>query len=236
MRDRPLAPLLAPSLAEARLPRDAGARAVVLRARDAVAAGERPADTHFDDLLPAALKAHAARHFTPVADALRVGAWLDDLGVGSILDVGSGAGKLCVVAAIAAPRCRFLGIEQRSGLVEVARSIAARFELDDRVSFVEGSIGVAGLPAVEAYYLFNPFGENLLPSGERLDEDVELGDDRYDRDVREAEALLESAPPGTVLITHNGFGGRVPAAFEQLAFAPCAAGALVLRRRRRRPV
>ena len=190
-----------------------------------------PTDAAFDALLPAPLRPHARQHFTPLADALLVGAWLDELGIASLCDVGAGAGKLCVLAALAAPRCAFVGLERRASLVEVARGLAVHFGVEGRVTFVEGSLGEAPLPVAAAYYLFNPFGENLLPTSERIDERVDHSDARYERDVAAAEAWLATAPAGTWLLTYEGFGGKVPRDFEELRAARCTWGALRLWRR-----
>jgi predicted RNA methylase len=188
-------------------------------------------DAAFDALLPAELAARSRQHFTPAPDALAVGAWLDELGVGSLCDLGAGVGKLCIVAALAAPRCRFVALERRASLVAVGRAIAGRLGVADRVAFVEGDVGGAPIEPFEAYYLYNPFGENLLPTDERIDEAVDWSDARWERDVAATEALLARAPRGTWLVTHDGFGGAVPADYALVREAPCARGSLALRRK-----
>ena len=66
------------------------------------------------------------------------------------------------------------------------------------------------MPEADAYYLFNPFGENLDEADGWIAPDVELSDARYERDVSAAEAVLRDAPVGSFVVTYNGFGGRVP--------------------------
>lgn len=168
-------------------------------------------DRAFDRFLPDGLQAVSAEYWTPLRVAVRVAVWLEELEIRSVVDIGAGVGKFCVVGALAS-RCRFIGLEQRPRLVEVARSLAHAFQVGERVEFLEGALGQVAPPLAEAYYFYNPFGENLFLDG-HLDTDVELGDERYDRDVAAAEELLRQAPAGTYVLTYNGFGGKMPAGY-----------------------
>lgn len=170
-------------------------------------------DASFDAFLPAAVRRVSGQFWSPLRVAMRVGRWLDELGLAHVVDVGSGAGKLCVVAALVS-QSRFTGVEQRSGLVAAARALARTFEVEDRVVFHERSIAAQGIPAADAYYLFNPFEENLHGPGDHIDETVALGLERYDHDVAVIEGLLDAMPAGTCVILYNGFGGRMPNSFD----------------------
>lgn len=187
----------------------AGAVAAALRA------GRSPRNRDFDRLLPDELRVVSNQFWTPIEVAVRTAQWLDELGVRTVVDVGSGAGKFCVAAALAG-RSHFTGIEQRPRLVMAARDLARVFEIEDRACFVEAALGRADVPRADAYYFFNPFGENLFGREDHLDEDVELGVDRYQRDTAAAEKLLDEAPLGTYLLTYNGFGGRVPDSYDDV--------------------
>ncbi len=177
--------------------------------------GRCPAEGAFDRYLPDDLQAVSSCYWTPLPVALRVARWLDDLDVGTLIDLGSGAGKFCIAAALAS-RCKFIGLEQRPRLVASARVLAELFDVQERVQFVEGTVGDLALPPPEAYYLFNPFGENLFGREEWLDPDVELSDTRYEQDVAATERILSDAPAGTFVITYNGFGGTVPRAYQEV--------------------
>lgn len=145
---------------------------------------------------------------------MRVAHWLEPLGVSHVVDIGSGAGKLCVAAALAGT-ARFTGIEHRERLVRVAKILASELHVSDRVEFIHAAAREETIPAADAYYLFNPFGENLYGTEDHLDEDVELSKARYERDVAVTERMLESAAVGTILVTYNGFGGSVPASYRE---------------------
>lgn len=169
----------------------------------------------FDSLLPHDLRARSALHWTPLNVARRVAKWVDEQEIGTVLDIGSGVGKFCVAAALAG-RAKYVGIEQRSRLVTVSRELAACLGVAERASFIHGTFGSSYIPEFDAYYLYNPFGENLFGPLSQIDRDVELSEARYWRDIATIEQMLAQAPVGTYLITYNGFGGRVPASYSQI--------------------
>lgn len=181
----------------------------------ALARGAPIADAAFDRYLPEAARRVSGQFWSPLAVALRVASWAGQLRLEHIVDIGSGAGKLCVASALAC-RSRFTGLEQRPALVAAARDLAARFGVGDRVAFAEGRLAPGDIPAADAYYLFNPFEENLHGPSDHIDESVALGLDRYDHDVALIEALLAAVRPGTCFILYNGFGGQIPGNYERL--------------------
>lgn len=178
-------------------------------------AGLCPSDRAFDRLLPRALRVVSGQYWTPVVAAVRAAEWFEQLNIGTVVDIGSGAGKFCVVAALAG-HARFTGLEQRPRLVSAARNLAHALELNERVTFVHGTLGESHVPEADAYYLYNPFGENLFGPDDHLDQEVELGYARYLRDIAFVEQLLRDAPIGTHLLTYNGFGGQVPATYHEV--------------------
>jgi predicted RNA methylase len=95
-------------------------------------------DGDFDVWLPEEAQVHSRRFWTPVGVALRVTRWLSEVGASSVLDVGSGAGKFCVVGALGSA-LRFVGIEHRAHLVDASRALASQFEVQNRVEFVHGT-------------------------------------------------------------------------------------------------
>jgi predicted RNA methylase len=185
------------------------------RVAELLRTGSCPADSAFDRFLPDELRVVSGQYWTPLVVAKRAAEWFDELNVRTVVDIGSGAGKFCVTAALVG-RCRFTGLEQRPRLVAAARTLARLFEVDDRVGFVEGALGTLATPVADAYYLYNPFGEYLFGSSEHLDRDVERSDERYARDVAAVQDLLHRARFGTCVLTYNGFGGRVPSSYRQI--------------------
>ena len=172
-------------------------------------------DELFDRFLPLRLRVASGVFWTPLVVAARASVWLAEAGVGSVVDIGAGVGKFCVAAALAT-RCRYIGVEHRARLVAAAGRLARLFRVEDRVTFVTTSLDPHTLPVADAYYLYNPFGENRLGPDGHLDEDVELGEARYRGDVEAVEAVLRDARAGTHVITYNGFGGAVPDGWAQV--------------------
>jgi predicted RNA methylase len=196
----------------------------------ALRTGRCPADGAFDRFLPERLRVISGQYWTPLVVAKRAARWFDHLNVRTVVDIGSGAGKFCVAAALAGG-CRFTGLEQRPRLVASARALARLFDVDDRVDFVEGALGQIATPVADAYYLYNPFGEYLFHSNEHLDKDAERSDERYARDVAAVQQLLQRARFGTCVLTYNGFGGQVPPSYRQIRFDNTLPNALRLWRK-----
>jgi SAM-dependent methyltransferase len=182
---------------------------------DALHAGRMVTDTDFDACIPNDLGQLSSQFWTPLAVVMRAAQWIEELGIRTVVDIGSGAGKFCVAAALVG-RARYIGIEQRPHLVEAARSLACAFGVEDRVSFHVGVLGEHDIPDADAYYFYNPFGENLFGGIDKIDGEVELSTRRYFSDVGAAETLLARAPVGTALLTYNGFGGKIPRAYESV--------------------
>jgi SAM-dependent methyltransferase len=185
------------------------------RVAAALRLGVCPPDRLFDRFLPLELQVVSRQYWTPLVVAMRVAQWLEQHDVRTVLDIGAGPGKLCVGAALAG-RTHFTGLEQRERLVSAARDLARVFEVSDRVAFLHGALGETLVPETEAYYLYNPFGENLFGPEDCLDGEVELGDERYQRDIATVEELLRQTSVGTYLVTYNGFGGDVPPSYSEI--------------------
>ncbi len=172
-----------------------------------------PSDRAFDRWLSDEQQRVSNTYWTPLSVTVRVSQWLHRHGVRSVVDIGSGAGKFCVATALTS-ECAFTGIEQRQYLVQAARRLAEQFDVDDRVRFIEGTFGIDPMPEGEAYYLFNPFRENLELPERRLDDHLALDRVRYDHEVGRMTSFLEGLHVGTLVIVYGGFGGRMPKCYE----------------------
>jgi hypothetical protein len=72
-------------------------------ARDLAAAwraGEEARDEDFDQFMPHEDQRVSASYWTPMPVAMIAAQWLDYFGAHSVVDVGSGVGKFCIVAAL----------------------------------------------------------------------------------------------------------------------------------------
>jgi hypothetical protein len=179
--------------------------------------GQLVSDLRFDRFLPVELQTVSSQYWTPLAVCIRVAQWVNELGIRNIVDIGSGAGKFCVATALATS-IDVVGVEHRSRLSGAARDLAQIFGVSERVTIVDGAFTevLAETLVAEAYYLFNLFGECLADEDEYLDQDVELGQRRYDQDVASTLDLLLPAPLGTIVFKYNGFGAQMPDAYKQI--------------------
>ena len=118
--------------------------------------GSCPNDQSFDRFLPEPLRLVSPEYWTPLAVVKRAADWLEAVGIRTVVDIGSGAGKFCAAGALFG-RCRFISLEQYSSLVRSAVALVDLFDLSDRVSFVAGDLQAVTAPVGDAYYFFNPF-------------------------------------------------------------------------------
>jgi SAM-dependent methyltransferase len=188
-------------------------------------AGTPVDDLSFDEVFPQAVRARSSLYWTPVEVAVRAANLLADRAGATILDIGSGVGKFCIVAS-AAVNANVRGIEHRPHLVEIAREAAAK--LGVAATFEAGAIEEQDAASVDGFYFFNPFAENLCPTEDCLDATVELSSKRFHGDVDASELLLSRARVGARVVTYCGFGGDMPEGFELAMREWCLGGRLEL--------
>jgi hypothetical protein len=193
----------------------AAARSNAESIAEQLSAGAYPSDAAFDRLLPEWAQTASSQHWTPLEVVVRAVQWFDEYRIRTVIDIGSGAGKFCVAGALAG-HCHFTGLEQRERLVAAGRALVRLFGVESRVHFIQGTLGSAPLPAADAYYLFNPFGENLFGDEGRIDDDVELSPQRRARDLALLGELLDTARAGSYVMTYNGCGMQMPANYRLL--------------------
>jgi SAM-dependent methyltransferase len=179
--------------------------------------GRKVSDLRFDHVYPPAIRTLSRTHWTPVEVALRAAELLTSSPETRVLDVGSGCGKFCTVAALAG-RGRFIGIEQRPHLLATAKKVAEELGAS-RVSFISGNMADLDWSDYDAFYLFNPFHENLMKSI-RIDETVPFMKGVYSRYVEIVRAKLLIANNGTRVATYHGFGGDMPLGYQLVKKEP----------------
>lgn len=189
-----------------------------------------PPDSEFDQFLTGPMRAISPEYWTPLVVACRAAEWFGTYGIRSVIDIGSGVGKFCICAALAG-RCQYTGLEHRERLVVEARRLALTFDVDSRVQFIHGALGTAALPTADAYYLFNPFEENVVEPEERIDAEVELSRERQARDCILLRELLSFARVGTYVLTYNGAGATLPPTYRVICANRDLPNALCLSRK-----
>lgn len=188
----------------------------------ALRAGERVADAAFDALFPAAHATRAATHATPIAVARQVCALLAGADGDTILDVGSGVGKMCLVGALVGP-ARWTGVEKHAGMVRIATRMASALGVADRATFVHAHAAQIDWRPYAGVYLYNPLSEAVF-----AERDVGRAELAHHADVRALEAALATLRPRARVVTYYGFGGDFPAGFELEEARPVGEDALCL--------
>src|SRR4051812_18571180 len=94
-------PMLRSALQRATSPAPTTAGMNPAQVAEALGAGMRLTDASFDQFLFDPLRALSSQHWTPLAVAARAAEWFEQRNIRTVVDIGSGAGKFCVAAALA---------------------------------------------------------------------------------------------------------------------------------------
>jgi SAM-dependent methyltransferase len=153
-------------------------------------------------------------HWTPVQVAVCAAEMLVTGPETRVLDIGCGSGKFCLIGA-ASQAAGFTGIDQRRHLVLEGRAIASSASISN-VGFIHGNMMDLDWSSYNAFYLYNPFLENLcLPAA--LDQTVPLKPEFFFLYVETVQRKLLALPIGTRVVTYHGFGGEMPYGYRQVA-------------------
>ncbi len=173
-------------------------------------AGLPVTDEAFDSIYPENIRHLAEFHFTPVAAAAPAARFLAGKPGARVLDIGSGAGKFCMIGA-AFTTGHFTGVEQRESLYLASNRVLARFGLPN-VRFIHANITEIGFDEFNAFYCFNPFYENMDQTG-RMDDSIPLDKKLYPLYSSYVREQLEKMPAGTRLATYFSYSDEIPPDF-----------------------
>jgi len=178
-------------------------------------------DQKFDLIYPAPIRKLSSIFWTPVAMAAEAAKLLvtdRTCSAGGqakagprVLDIGCGPGKFCLVAASVTDG-RFTGVEQRNDLVNAARQAATDLLLSN-VEFIHGNVLDIDFADYDAFYLFNPFEENML-QGNKIDRGVPLSPELFRRYTNHVSTQLGARPTGTRVVTYMGYADDIPACYD----------------------
>ncbi len=168
-------------------------------------------DGSFDRVYPPRIRALSAAHWTPVSVARRAAEFLVSMPGTRVLDIGCGPAKFCIVGALSTPGV-FTGVDQRRQLCELGRSIIEGAGIGN-ATVLQANIRDIPFQEYDAFYLFNPFAENL-DGRIAIDGTVALCAAKYHEYTEDVARKLALAPIGTRVATYYGACEEVPMGYE----------------------
>jgi SAM-dependent methyltransferase len=168
-------------------------------------------DEKFDLVYSARIRKLSPIFWTPVAVAAEAAKWLVPAPGTRVLDIGCGPGKFCLVAA-SLTEGQFTGVDFRGDLVAIAREAANDLDLPG-IDFIHGNILEIDFSAYDAFYLFNPFEENMF-QGNKIDRGVPLSPELFKKYTNHVAAQLGERPIGTRVATYMGYANDIPSCYS----------------------
>tara|TARA_R110002033_G_scaffold72897_1_gene124148 strand:- start:100119 stop:100715 length:597 start_codon:yes stop_codon:yes gene_type:complete len=168
-------------------------------------------DNLFNTLYPLPIKKLSEFHWTPVEVAKLAANYLVDKPKCKILDIGSGAGKFCLIGA-ASTNGLFYGVEQREGLVKLSQRIAKTHHIKN-VEFIHANITQISFSQYEAFYFYNSFYENIGRFC-AIDTAIPLDEKLYFTYSEYVQNQLKQTLIGTRLVTYWSDWLEIPEGFD----------------------
>lgn len=175
-------------------------------------------DSAFNALYPAHIKRLSASQWTPVAIAKMAADYLANKPNKRVLDIGSGAGKFCLIGA-ATTNGRFYGVEQRKPLVVLSKKIAAKHHIEN-VEFIHSNITQISFTEYDSFYFYNSFFENISTLNP-IDNSIPVAKSLYYLYSDYVKTQLEKVPLGTRLVTYYSLWDEIPESFDLEYTALC---------------
>jgi len=176
---------------------------------------ETISNERFDQIFDNEMRRVSSVHWTPVDVSLSILELLDLDEESRVLDVGSGAGKFCLIGALNS-KARFTGIEQRQYLVKFANKLVRDFRVNN-ASFIFGNAIKLDWSCFDVIYLFNPYHENIMAAGLRIDLEIKVSHKKYRKLILATLNKLSQLKAGTKVITYYGFGEGLPENFKLIS-------------------
>ena len=168
-------------------------------------------DSDFNQIFTKKAQVIADIHFTPIQVAKIAAAFLATKKGARVLDIGAGAGKFCMIGA-ACTEGYFVGVEHRKSFYNQACRIAKQYQIGN-VEFIHANITDIRFTDFDAFYIFNPFYENISKVG-KIDNRVELKPEFYLNYSEYVRNQLSLMPMGTKLVTYFSFLKEIPENYE----------------------
>lgn len=169
-------------------------------------------ETEFYKLYPSSVLSFSRNHWTPLTVARKAAEFLAVEKGCRVLDIGSGIGKFCLVAAHNRPSALFTGIEQRADLAAFAEMARKRLRLNN-VMFQVGNFTEIDFDQYDHFYFYNSFFENIA-TAEKIDNNVPYSIERYNKYTAYLYRQLEKRPSGTRVATYYAMDEQMPPGYH----------------------
>ena len=168
-------------------------------------------DDDFDSIYPRNIRKLASKHWTPISVARDASAFLVNTPGTKVLDIGSGAGKFCMIGSLHTAG-DFTGIEQRLELVNLSIKLTTLYSLNN-VTFINTNITSVDLTRYDAFYIYNSFFENI-DAHDRIDNTVLVNSSLYNSYSMYMKRQLTDLPINTRLATYYTATTMIPENFK----------------------
>jgi predicted RNA methylase len=170
-------------------------------------------DKIFDKYVyPEKIQKISSVHWTPISIAMKASDLLVKNEMDRVLDIGSGAGKFCVIGALYT-KGTFHGVEQRRVLHIISKKLIKEFEVTN-VKFIHSNIDRIKFSDYNAFYFFNPFEENIYTKN-RIDDNVLLSFSKYMQYTIYVRNEFEKLPINTRIVTYCSDHEMIPSGYIQ---------------------
>lgn len=169
-------------------------------------------DAVFNGLYPFGIQKLAETHWTPLPIAIKAADFLTSGGKARILDIGSGVGKFCLIAACYKPDSVFEGIEQRKSLINHAIKAKNKLALMN-AHFIHGNFSELDITSYTGFYFFNSFYENV-DDLQRIDESIPYSEEIYLQSLQCLQGKLSTMPSGTRIVTYHAASEAIPSQYQ----------------------
>lgn len=170
-------------------------------------------DEVYDGQFSQRIKKLSPVHWSPFRVIKVAAAFLSSKPGSQIIDIGSGIGKFCVIAAKHHPDCNFYGIEQRKNLHEIALISKQNSSGAFNMHFMHGNFTELDFSSYDGLYFFNSFAENLYTFG-RIDNSIQYSASLYNYYANYFYKILENKASGTRLVTYHGNENEIPSSYK----------------------
>jgi len=170
-------------------------------------------DDDFNAIYPEKIRILAKKHWTPVSVAKLASEFLVDKPRTRVLDIGSGAGKFCMIGA-SNTKGHFTGVEQRLDLIQISRKLSKSYYIHN-VKFLHANITSIEFTDYDAFYFYNSFHENINIHN-KIDDTIRLDKQLYHLYSMHIVEQFASLPLGARLVTFCSPLNIIPRTFRML--------------------